>query len=215
MSLIRNKVFEQVRGEILSCSLMPGMELREANLAKRFGVSKSPIRDALQKLEFEGLVEIEPRRGHRVRPISLKDAQDILELRAILDAGAVRLIVEVCTDEELKELDRFREMKSCCSKADFAAYNREFHTYLAKLSKNNRLAEECQRVMEFYDRICIVSLTALTNGVTFGEPLADHCDIIDALQARNASKAARLARKHVEKSRGQVMRALESRAIIA
>ena len=63
VSLVRNRVFELVRGEILSCQLRPGEELRENELAKRYGVSKSPVRDAMQKLEFEGLVEIEPRRA--------------------------------------------------------------------------------------------------------------------------------------------------------
>jgi DNA-binding GntR family transcriptional regulator len=58
VSLVRNKIFDMVRGEILSCTLMPGEELREGELAKRYGVSKSPVRDAMQKLEFEGLVEI-------------------------------------------------------------------------------------------------------------------------------------------------------------
>ena len=61
VSLVRNKVFDLVRGEILSCTLMPGEELREGDLAKRYGVSKSPVRDAMQKLEHEGLIEIEPR----------------------------------------------------------------------------------------------------------------------------------------------------------
>lgn len=214
MSLIRNRVFEQVRGEILSCALMPGAELREADLAKRFGVSKSPVRDAMQKLEFEGLVEIEPRRGHRVRPISLKDAEDILDLRLILDMGIIRLIVANCSDAELAELDRFRTA-DMSSKAAFTQYNHRFHSCLAVLTGNRRLAEECQRVMEFYDRICIVSLTALTTSTSFDEPLADHVAIIDALQARKGKLAASLLRRHVEKSRSQVMRALASRPIIA
>ncbi|MGV6871327.1 GntR family transcriptional regulator [Pseudochelatococcus sp. B33] len=214
MSLIRNQVFERIRRDILSCALMPGVELREADLAKRFGVSKSPVRDAMQKLEFEGLVEIEPRRGHRVRPISLKDAEDILDLRLILDMGVVRLIVDNCSDQELSELDRFRTA-DMSSKTAFAAYNYEFHTFLALMTKNRRLTEECRRVMAFYDRLCIISLSALTNGTGFEGPLADHIAIIDALQARKAGLASTLLRRHIGRSRTQIMRALENRPVVA
>lgn len=214
MSLVRNKVFEMVRREILSCSLMPGTELREAELAQRYGVSKSPVRDAMQKLEFEGLVEIEPRRGHRVRPISVKDAEDILELRLILEIGVVKKIVSSASEEEVRGLDRLRTADTSSVEV-FAAYNRKFHHELSVLSKNQRLAEEMQRVLEFYDRLCVVSLSALSRGGSLEEPLADHNAIIDAIQARNGNLAARLVRRHVTKSRGQVMRGLESRPIVA
>jgi DNA-binding GntR family transcriptional regulator len=64
--LIRDRVFKDLRADIMSCALQPGEDVRESELAERYGVSKSPIRDALQKLELEGLVEIAARRGHRV-----------------------------------------------------------------------------------------------------------------------------------------------------
>ena len=214
MSLARNKVFEMVRNEILSCSLMPGVELREADLAKRYGVSKSPVRDAMQKLEFEGLVEIEPRRGHRVRPISIKDAEDILELRTILEMGVVRKIAGSTDEVSLKKLDQLRLADILSIKA-FAAYNKNFHYRLSVLSGNRRLAEETWRVMEFYNRLCIVSLSTLARSGGFDGPLADHNAIIDAIQTRNGNLAARLVQRHVTKSREQILRGLENRPIVA
>jgi DNA-binding GntR family transcriptional regulator len=213
VSLVRNRVFELVRGEILSCQLRPGEELRENELAKRYGVSKSPVRDAMQKLEFEGLVEIEPRRGHRVKPISVADADDILELRAMLETGAVRLIVEKATDAQLADLDRFRTA-DLTSISAFAAYNRSFHHALASMTGNRRLAEETQRLMEVYDRLCLVSLSTLRREDALAEPLADHNEIIDALQARNGAAAARMVTRHVGKSRGSIMRGLGQRSIV-
>jgi DNA-binding GntR family transcriptional regulator len=214
MGLVRNKVFEQVRREILSCALMPGEELREGELAKRYGVSKSPVRDAMQKLEFEGLVEIEPRRGHRVKPISVADAEDILDLRVILETGAVRRIAERSSDAEIADLDRFR-FADTSSIAGFTAYNREFHKHLSRLSGNRRLAEETQRVMEMYDRLCMVSLSNKRGADHFAEPLSDHVAIIDALQARDGTKAARLLTRHVTRSRGSIMRGLERRPVVS
>jgi DNA-binding GntR family transcriptional regulator len=213
MSLARNRVYELVRSEILSCSLLPGAELREADLAERFGVSKSPVRDAMQKLEHEGLVKIEPRRGHRVRPISVKDAEDILELRIILEAAAVKKIVEVATAQELQGLDRFRSA-DMSSVAAFAAYNRQFHHCLAVMSKNARLAEETRRVMEFYDRLCVISLSTLSLDGSFDAPLRDHAAIIDSLQERDGNAAAKIVRRHVGKSRTQILRGLDNRPIV-
>jgi DNA-binding GntR family transcriptional regulator len=213
VSLVRNKVFDLVRGEILSCALMPGEELREGELAKRYGVSKSPVRDAMQKLEHEGLIEIEPRRGHRVKPVSVSDAEDILDLRVILESGVVRRIAERASDRDLAALDRFRTADMTSIPA-FAEYNRTFHHSLSVLSGNRRLAEETRRVMEFYDRLCVVSLSTLRREDGFVGPLSDHNAIIDALQARNAASAARLVARHVSKSRGSIMRGLGRRPIV-
>ena len=90
--LMRDRIFEELREDIMSCDLQPGEELREVALAKKYGVSKSPIRDALQRLEFEGLIEIAPRQGHRIAPISISDAHDILDLREILETAVARRI---------------------------------------------------------------------------------------------------------------------------
>ncbi|MFC7397454.1 GntR family transcriptional regulator [Chelatococcus sp. GCM10030263] len=214
MKLVRNRVYELVRREILSCSIMPGAELREADLAGRFGVSKSPVRDAMQKLELEGLVEIEPRRGHRVRPISVSDAEDVLEMRFILETACVRKAALVASDEELGDLDRYRDADSS-SNAVFTEYNRTFHNRLAMLSRNRRLAEETARLMELYERLCMISLAAIADRGGSEGPLRDHNEIIDALQARNGNAAARVVRRHIGKSQAQILRALESRPIVA
>jgi DNA-binding GntR family transcriptional regulator len=213
MSLARNRVYELVRSEIISCSLMPGAEIRESELAQRLGVSKSPVRDAMQKLELEGLVDIEPRRGHRVRAISVKDAEDIIELRLILETETVKKVARIASDAELRDLDRFRTADQS-SAARFTEYNRTFHHALSLLSQNRRLSDETRRLMDVYDRLCIVSLSMLSGKGGFDDPLRDHIAIIDALQERNGNAAARVMRRHVTKSRSQILRALEKRPII-
>jgi DNA-binding GntR family transcriptional regulator len=213
MSLVRNQVFEKVRADILTCALRPGQELREQDLAQRYGVSKSPVRDAMQKLEMEGLIEIEPRRGHRVRPVSVADAEDILDLRVILESAVVRRIIDNASGAEVAGLDAFRTADLSSIPA-FTAYNRQFHTALAALSRNQRLAEETRRVMEFYDRLCVVSLSTLRRVGGFDGPLADHNAIIDAIQARDRARAARLVARHIGKSRTSVMKGLDQRPIV-
>lgn len=213
MNLVRNRVFETVRSDILTCRIRPGEELREGELARRYGVSKSPVRDAMQKLEFEGLIEIEPRRGHRVKPISISDAEDMLELRIILEIGALKGIVQRATDEELADLDRFRDPKDQSIEA-FTAYNCRFHRHLSQLSGNRRLAEETGRVMEMYDRLCMISLATQRAKDGFSGPISDHHEIITALQARDASRAARVATRHVNRSRKAIIRGLATSQMI-
>ena len=213
--LMRHRIYEQIRADILSCTLTPGLEFREGELAEKFGVSKSPIRDALQRLELEGLIEIEPRRGHRVAPISVADARDILDLREILEAGALRTIAARATDVQLNSLDELRTADTTDITA-FAVYNRRFHLFLCELSGNRRLASSMAGLMENYDRLCIVSLSAgRDEASSMSDAIADHNVIIDALQARNAAAAVRASARHVKKSRAKVMRGLESRPIIA
>lgn len=212
--LKRQRIFEELREHIMSCELLPGSELRESELARRYGVSKSPIRDALQKLEFEGLVRITPRQGHRVVPISVSDARDILDLRETLERAAVARIVAETSDADLESLNRFRIADMSSLKA-FASYNRSFHAEICRLAGNKRQSRFMASLMDNYERLCIVSLSSLQEeAVAMSEALGDHHEIIDALQARDGRKAARLSARHVRKSQTQIMRGLESRPVV-
>lgn len=212
--LIRHRIFEELREDIMSCVLQPGSELREGELAERYGVSKSPIRDALQKLEYEGLVQIVPRKGHRVVPISINDARDILELRETLEVAAVRKIAVDAADQDLEKMDKFRKA-DMSSMGAFASYNRSFHAELNRLSGNARQAKVMRSLMENYGRLCIVSLSVRKNEAEAMEAaLREHNDIIDALQDRDARRAARLSSKHIRKSQNQVMRGLNNRPVV-
>lgn len=212
--LMRHRVFEELREDIMSCDLQPGTEVRESELAERYDVSKSPIRDALQRLEFEGLVEINPRKGHRVTPISIQDATDILEMREILEVAAQRKIAADASDEALAALNKFR-VADLSSMNDFAHYNREFHAQIAAMSGNARLSDMMRSLMDNYERLCIVSLSVRKKeAAAMACALQEHIAIIDALQARDGRTAARLSKKHIRKSHVQVLRGLENRQIV-
>jgi len=173
VNLMRHKVLDQIRQDILTCGLQPGEELREADLAERYSVSKSPVRDALQHLRFEGLVQTEPRRGHRVAPISISDARDILDMRETLEAAAAVRMVKEASSSDLNRLDTYRDADVLCVRR-FSRYNRQFHTTLAELSGNRRLAAEMRRLLDAYERLCLVSLERLHEDQgSFAQALAD------------------------------------------
>lgn len=212
--LMRHQIFEQLRGDIMSCGLQPGEEVRESALAQKYGVSKSPIRDALQKLEWEGLVEIAPRQGHRVMPISIGDARDILEMREILEAAAVRKIVADVGDTDLAALDEYRTADVSDLK-NYVRYNREFHTRLGNMSGNLRQSSAMRTLMDNYERLCIVSLSSRQREAeAMVAALAEHNAIIDALQARDGRTASRLSVQHIRKSHVQVMRGLKKQHVV-
>ncbi|SLN34195.1 GntR family transcriptional regulator [Roseisalinus antarcticus] len=214
MNLIRHKVLDLIRSEILSCTFQPGEELREADLADRYDVSKSPVREALQYLKFEGLVETEPRRGHRVTPISVSDAHDILDMREALELAATRKIAKDASDETLKGFDAWREADVSDIRA-FASYNRAFHIVIAEASGNRRLLREVRRLLDAYERLCLVSLERLRDDQgDMREALSDHCVLIDSLQARDARAAARISERHLRRSRRQIIKGLENRPIV-
>ncbi|WP_299752672.1 GntR family transcriptional regulator [uncultured Boseongicola sp.] len=212
--LMRHRIFEELREDIMSCDLQPGEELREVALAEKYGVSKSPIRDALQRLEFEGLIEIAPRQGHRIAPISISDAHDILDLREILETAMARRIAADASIENLAALDDFRTA-DLSSLPEFARYNRNFHAKINELSGNRRHADTMRSLMDNYERLCIVSLSSRHQEANaMQSALDDHNKIIDALQSRDGRAAARLCAKHIRKSHVQVMRGLKNRPVI-
>ena len=214
MTLIRHQVLDLIRKDILSCGFQPGEELREAELADRYSVSKSPVREALHRLSVEGLIETEPRRGHRVARISIADSRDILDMRETLEASAAKKMAREATDADLAALDVYREADVGCARR-FAAYNRRFHLGLAVVSGNRRLADTMQRLLDAYERLCLVSLGRMQDeDGDLSQALRDHCELIDALQARDGRAAARISARHIRRSRAQIMRGLERRPIV-
>ena len=103
---LREVVFKTLRQSILTGELKPGERLMEIHLAEKLGVSRTPIREAIRKLELEGLVTMIPRRGAEVAKISEKNLKDVLEVRTCLDSLAVRLACQRITDEQIDDLKK-------------------------------------------------------------------------------------------------------------
>lgn len=211
--LLREKIYDQLRADLISCRLPPGREIRENELAARFGVSKSPVRDALMRLEREGLVITLPRQGYRVAPVSLADVQDMFHLRDALERACMERIVRRATPEQLAELDAFRSFNAASCVGGFVAYNREFHHALARIAGNARMRDQHGDLIDQMERAIQLSLSSLKAG----DPqslVEEHCRIIDALQAGQLSQAQRFASRHVADAGKRVMRAM-SRVVIA
>ncbi len=207
--LLRDNIYDALRGAILTCDLLPGQELREQDLARQYEVSRSPVREALQRLEGERLVTVLPRQGYVVNPISLGDAQDLFGLRLVLEPACAAAAAVAASAIDLAAMDRFRGLDG--DDADFVAQNHDFHTTLARLSGNPRMAAVTIELVEQSDRLIRLSVRGVLGNST--QQLVDeHAGIVTALQARDGRTAQRLARAHVRNARNRVLGALRQRA---
>jgi DNA-binding GntR family transcriptional regulator len=210
--LVRDRVFQCLRADIISCRLLPGTELTEKNLAARFEVSKSPVRDALHRLEVERLVSVLPRRGYQITPISVRDAQELRELRSVVEQACARKAAELASDASLIDLDRFRQFAGR-SEEDFIAYNRAFHEAITGLSGNRRMGDYSRNLGEQHDRLVRISISR-SSPRDYDGFVREHGEIIDAIQARDGRRAARLVHKHIKNGERRIVAALSRAAIV-
>ncbi|MDP6258602.1 MAG: GntR family transcriptional regulator [Rhodospirillales bacterium] len=211
--LIRDEVYEKIRADILTCVLAPGSRVFENDLAQRYNVSKSPVRDALLRLQEQGLIDVLPRKGYLIRPISISDAHDLYEMRLLLEKSCTRRACDEASDEDLASLDKFRAAENG-DLAHWVTYNRDFHRRIAELSGNARMAKMTQEVIDQFDRLTFVGVSAAPTEAAAEKFVAEHCEIIDALQVRDRSTVTSLINKHITKSQKQLFAVLENPPIV-
>lgn len=218
-TLIRDQIYATLRRELLDCTIAPGADILEPELSERFQSSRSPVRDALLRLEAEGLVVIHPRKGYQATPISISDADDLFDFRALLEPACAQNAVATATDEVIAGFDAFRSIDAYqaslgeAQPVAFVAYNRAFHVAVARAAANRRLREATLNVIEQFDRLVHVSLKQVDTS-THAALITEHGEIIDALQARDGRRAARILGNHVGRARKRVLRELARTAIV-
>ena len=149
---LRDVVFNTLRQAILKGELEPGERLMEIQLAERLGVSRTPIREAIRKLELEGLVLMIPRKGAEVAKISEKSLRDVLELRRSLEELAIELACQRMTEEEIDELeDAQRAFRKAVDSKDvmlMAETDEKYHEIIYQGTKNSRLVQILNNLRE-------------------------------------------------------------------
>lgn len=204
---LRDVVFNTLRNAILKGELKPGERLMEIQLAQRLGVSRTPVREAIRKLELEGLVLMIPRRGAVVAEITVQDLEDVLEVRAALEELAVRRACEHITLEELEELKKAGIAFKCgleennllaCVEADMA-----FHEIIYHAAQNKRLQ---QMLMNLREQMYRYRLEYLKDRRMHKLLIEEHDTIRHALQMHDAKKAGNAMRIHIENQKESMVR---------
>ncbi|MBN4664462.1 GntR family transcriptional regulator [Pandoraea nosoerga] len=192
--------YERIRHDVLTCAIMPGAIVSEAELMRRYGIARTSCRVALVRLVHEGFARAIPRQGYRISPITLADVEEIFTLRAQLEPMAARLACGNVDTELLARLDQACEAPYAHKPighqiAWFLHTNRKFHLTIAAASGNARLYRTLAGLMD--DMARLVSLGFGVQGVRPGIE-HDHEGIIEAFAAGNGARAEALARRHIE-----------------
>ena len=149
---LRDVVFNTLRQAILRGELKPGERLMEIQLANKLGVSRTPIREAIRKLELEGLVLMIPRKGAEVARMTLKDMEDVLEVREALDELAAKIACKKISDEQLAKLKTIRdEFKKSMDSGDvkkIAEEDVKFHDAIYEATDNAKLVSMMNNIRE-------------------------------------------------------------------
>jgi len=211
---LRELVFETLREAIIEGELPPGERLMEVQVAEELGVSRTPVREAIRKLELEGLVAMIPRKGAYVSGLSMKDLIEVFEIRGALEGVASALSAERATEEELEALERHLvKTAELIEKKDFHAVvdvDTDFHSLLYETSRNTRLAQIISNLREQIQRF---RQTSLSYPGRMKEALEEHRKIVEAISDRNPELARHLAQEHIENAENCMMQIIRAEKV--
>ena len=193
---LREIVLEALREAIVNGVLMPGERLMEIQLAEEMGVSRTPVREAIRKLELEGFVVMIPRKGAYVAGVSIKDVKDVFEIRAALEGLAAGLAAEKVTQEEIEQMERaLHYEREPDTLEEMVQSDTDFHALLYKASRNERLITILANLREQIQRFRTTSL-AVPGRVK--NAIQEHRAMVDAIARHDVEDAQSLASTHIE-----------------
>ena len=196
---LRDVVFNTLRQAILRGELKPGERLMEIQLANKLGVSRTPIREAIRKLELEGLVLMIPRKGAEVAEITEKSLRDVLEVRRALEELSVQLACEKITKEEIRELERvakeFQQVVKSNDITEIAEVDVRFHDIIYTATDNQKLIQLLNNLREQMYRYRVEYLKR--DGV-FPQLIAEHEAIIRHIENNEKEKATEVMCRHID-----------------
>jgi len=208
---LREVVFNVLRKEILRGDLKPGERLMEIQLANRLGVSRTPVREAIRKLELEGLVLMIPRRGAEVAKITEKSLRDTLEVRGTLEKLAVTLACQRITDKELEELKKAADYCGAfLNKKDImeiAKADEKFHNVIYHATNNQKLIKILSNLSE---QVYRYRVEYLKHENAPAQIIKEHKQLLDAIEARDEELASKTAEIHIDNQAKSIIDKLRS-----
>lgn len=196
---LRDVVFNTLRQAILRGELKPGERLMEIQLANKLGVSRTPIREAIRKLELEGLVLMIPRKGAEVAEIREKGLRDVLEVRKALEELSVQLACDRITPEQISELEKAAAEFGRASKyedvTEIAQADVKFHDVIYQASDNQRLMQLLNNLGEQMYRYRV---EYLKNAAVFGQLVEEHEKLIRHIKNHEKEMAVKIICEHID-----------------
>lgn len=204
---LREIVYKELKMQILTGKIVPGTRMMEVELAQDMGVSRTPIREAIRKLEKEGLVTIEPRRGAYASRISTKDMVDILEVRQDMEGLAAYFAASRMTDEQKAELkkasDDYNEAVAEGNTADMISHDTRFHRIIVESCNNRILVQMIEQLQELVLRFRYIYYDNFRRAENMPE---EHHMIMEAIFEHRCDDARRAADVHIDRLKEMVIK---------
>ncbi len=211
-----HQAYLEIKRRILDNELSPNVIMLEKELADLLGMSRTPVREALIRLSNEGMVEVRPRHGMRVLPLSADDMIEIYQILTALETQAAELVAEKgITEDQLNELNQsVDEMDEALAKDDLEAWSKadeRFHMLLVKFSGNKRLVNVVNTYFDQSHRARLFTLRLRPKPINSNN---DHREVVAAIKAGDAKKAAQYHREHRENSGKMLVKLLKETNIV-
>lgn len=195
--LYAKEIYKQIKLDILNLKIKDGDFLTLAELADKYNVSKTPVRDALGALEIQGYIKSLPRKGYLVKPVTQKNIRESFQMRFIFEKSAVNLAVKVANDLELESIlelaMKFPSSSQNIEIAQFNELNDMFHMSIVRATHNSLLIEMSAGIMENLSRILMID----SKHLEFINEKEEHINIAKALLKRDSKEAEKLIIEHI------------------
>lgn len=203
-----DRAYERLRKMAVTYQFRPSERLNEVWLSKQFKVSRTPLREALNRLAMEGFLSTGPNRGFYCRPLDAKEIFDLYELRCELEVANVRMVCERVRDEQLEELESFvltiGKKRADMDVMDQLRIDEEFHERLARLSGNGEVARVLENVNA---RIQFARWIDMDGRLSHTD--TEHRQIVEKLKKRDADGCAELMRAHISRRLDQIVEVIK------
>lgn len=209
-------LYERLRANILIGTLRTGQVLRQEELARRFNVSRVPLREALSQLEADGLIETRPRRGYVVTSLDSDEIVEVFELRMVIEEHAGRIAAQSRTAQDISDIEKtVATMDGLDSKMpDFqmqwTLLNYEFHNRIIASSRRKRLTKIAGTLRSMTESYVRMEIDLTGDAIDAGR---EHREMLEALRAGDAQGLAELSRQHVEGTARRLLKGLRARSL--
>jgi GntR family transcriptional regulator, rspAB operon transcriptional repressor len=206
---LRDRAYAAIKHRIITCELKPGEVLIEADLSAELDIGRTPVHQAIDRLVTDGLIDVMPRKGIIVKPVSLDEILDVIEIRLVNEGYCARLAANQAEPDDIaRMLSNLNAMWTASKDRDIEemmTLDREFHALLSGITRNKSLAEILRGLHDRSLRLWFISLRA---GEQHMRVCEQHAAIIDGVQRRDPNAAEQAIRAHIEAFRDNIARQL-------
>ncbi len=206
-SNLSDKVYNILLDRIITRKIKPGEKLIEEELAENLGISRTPIREVLNRLFRDGLIELIPRKGGYIKKLTVRDVEEVYEIREVLENLAIRLAVPLIREKELKRIEELvRKTEKLTGRDKLKSQvniDSELHNSIIASSGNSRLGKMIKSLYNFIQAFRVLESQQPQRS---DQALQEHKTILEALSKRDAGQATELMSEHIKNTKNNILR---------